>query len=147
MKECSKCKVSKPQYEFGVSSRTRDKRNSWCKSCVRERGKKWYVDNLEKSKRKSSANTRERREWMNDVKSKHACVKCNENHISCLDFHHLNSTEKEFDISTKIESSKGKILEEINKCACLCANCHRKHHAGKLFGSLVKLNITQSYEV
>ena len=131
MKECSKCKVGKPQDEFGVSSRTRDKRNSWCKSCVRERGKQWYVDNLEKSKRKSSINNRERREWMNDVKNKYACVKCNENHISCLDFHHIDPSQKSFGVANSVNQyklSKDIILEEIEKCVVLCSNCHRKFH-------------------
>ena len=43
-------------------------------------------------------------------------------------------------------SSLKTIINEINKCACLCANCHRKAHAGRLNAPLVKLDITQVYE-
>jgi len=47
---------------------------------------------------------------------------------SAFDFHHLDSTEKDFDISRKM--SWATIEPELAKCALLCANCHREVHAG-----------------
>ena len=45
------------------------------------------------------------------------------------DFHHLDPTEKEAGIAA-LTSDKGwgKILEELDKCVLLCANCHRIRH-------------------
>jgi hypothetical protein len=131
MKECSKCKVAKEAIEFGTSSRTKDGFNSWCKSCVRERSKKWYKQNFETSKKKSSKRVQERRDWFNQIKQTVECAKCGENHISCLDFHHIDPSKKEFGIANSINSlslSKEKILEEIEKCIILCSNCHKKFH-------------------
>ena len=48
-----------------------------------------------------------------------------------LEFHHLNSSRKDFGISSKgYTRSWSKVLEELEKCVLLCANCHRELHAG-----------------
>lgn len=56
------------------------------------------------------------------------CVVCGEKTIVCLDFHHVDPTEKEYAISS-ISSMKRTILESA-KCVILCSNCHRKFHNG-----------------
>ena len=59
---------------------------------------------------------------------------CGENHIACLDFHHVTG-DKEFNISdgTRNGYAYDKILKEIEKCIVICANCHRKlHHEERL---------------
>jgi predicted HNH restriction endonuclease len=58
------------------------------------------------------------------------CIICGESEPVCLDFHHINSEDKEFTISKHRNRNKEWLLTEINKCVCLCANCHRKVHAG-----------------
>jgi hypothetical protein len=131
MKGCSKCKVEKENEEFGISSKTKDGFNSWCKPCVRERSKQWYKIHFETSKKKSSKRVQARREWFNQMKQSLECIKCGENHISCLDFHHIDPTKKGFGIANSINDvsfSKEQILEEIEKCAILCSNCHKKFH-------------------
>ena len=131
MKECSKCKVNKENIEFGISSRTKDGFNSWCKLCVRERSKQWYKINFETSKKKSSKRSQDRRNWIIEIKQQLKCVKCGENHISCLDFHHIDPIKKEFEIAKAINQlsiEKNKILKEIEKCIVLCSNCHKKFH-------------------
>lgn len=46
-----------------------------------------------------------------------------------LDFHHINSKTKEFSISSLGNKKYGKIYEnELDKCICLCSNCHRIEH-------------------
>lgn len=58
------------------------------------------------------------------------CIVCGEKEICCLDFHHIH--DKEFEVSTGTEVSLDRLIAEINKCVVLCANCHRKLHAGKI---------------
>lgn len=49
----------------------------------------------------------------------------------CLDFHHIDSSQKSFDIGKQFHiKAIGTIINEIKKCVVLCANCHRKVHAG-----------------
>ena len=49
--------------------------------------------------------------------------------IAALEFHHLDSAEKDFGISAKgYTRSWEKVKEELNKCILVCANCHRELH-------------------
>lgn len=53
---------------------------------------------------------------------------------SALEFHHIDNSTKLFNIarfaSGRVWSKKVKQLidEEVKKCRCLCANCHREQH-------------------
>ena len=48
-----------------------------------------------------------------------------------LEFHHFNSSKKDFGISAKgYTRSWRTIKEELDKCILLCSNCHREVHAG-----------------
>ena len=59
------------------------------------------------------------------------CETCGYNRcIDALEFHHLNSSGKDFSISEKgYTRSWTKVKEELDKCMLLCANCHRELHA------------------
>lgn len=50
--------------------------------------------------------------------------------ISALDFHHINPDEKSFQLDARHLSNTNKesIIEEVNKCILVCANCHREIH-------------------
>lgn len=52
-------------------------------------------------------------------------------HYSVFDFHHLDPAQKEFNIKAGKWGIK-KLIEETDKCALLCANCHRLVHAGEI---------------
>ena len=48
-----------------------------------------------------------------------------------LEFHHLNGTEKEWDVGIGSGwRSKAKLRRELEKCILVCANCHREIHEG-----------------
>ena len=49
-----------------------------------------------------------------------------------LDFHHINPADKSFSFGrvSANPKSKDKIADELEKCICLCSNCHREVHAG-----------------
>lgn len=56
------------------------------------------------------------------------CEKCGYNKcISALHFHHLNSEEKDFTISSK-SLSFDKLKNEVDKCILVCSNCHAEIH-------------------
>lgn len=58
------------------------------------------------------------------------CERCGyDTTIKALEFHHLDPSQKDFTISNdkfKLEEA----LKESEKCALLCANCHRELHDG-----------------
>ena len=63
----------------------------------------------------------------------HCCI-CNESSKCCLEFHHVHDKLWSISQSTKFLPTD-LFIKEINKCVCICSNCHRKLHAG-----LIKLN-------
>jgi len=60
-----------------------------------------------------------------------ACWNCGYNRcLDALDFHHLPEYEKLYDISWGIKRYPFEhVMVELEKCALLCANCHRETHA------------------
>ncbi len=58
------------------------------------------------------------------------CEKCGYDKCArALEFHHLDSTEKEFGISQKGYTRPwGAIQKELDKCLLLCSNCHAEIH-------------------
>jgi hypothetical protein len=128
MKICSKCKQEKEYSEFNKDS-ARQKLTSWCKQCVKSRSKQHYNEKGILKKEQRKLYIQQRREWFNELKKTLKCIKCGENHPSCLEFHHRDPKQKEFGIAAFVNTSnKEKVLKEIEKCDVLCANCHRKHH-------------------
>lgn len=49
-----------------------------------------------------------------------------------LDFHHRDPSTKKFEVNVTISASIAweKVVEEVEKCAVLCARCHREYHGG-----------------
>ena len=93
----------------------------------------WYSKNKHKLKvlyvKKAKLQRKERAKWFLDLKKQFQCISCGENHPACLDFHHVDPTNKEGHVSAMLTTyPKGKILEEVKKCTVLCSNCHRKLH-------------------
>jgi hypothetical protein len=70
------------------------------------------------------------RKALSEILSK-GCVACGENHPACLDFHHTDPGNKEFNVAWALRHrSTEAVVREAKKCIVLCANCHRKLHAG-----------------
>ena len=61
---------------------------------------------------------------LDTLKKERGCSVCGYNEHACaLDFDHLR--DKEFNISHDPKRAWNRILEEVEKCQILCANCHR----------------------
>lgn len=73
----------------------------------------------------------QRRELLDSLQAD-GCFFCGEKEKACLDFHHLNPMEKDFNVRQKLTMSIDRLLAEAAKCIVVCANCHRKIHAGLL---------------
>lgn len=66
------------------------------------------------------------------IRAESTCPQCGEDADCCFDFHHRNPAEKKFVVSSAPTRgvSLDTLKKEIVKCDILCANCHRKLHAG-----------------
>ncbi len=81
--------------------------------------------------------TRQNKEIVLQIKGGACCTQCGYNKsLNALDFHHPDPAKKEFGIAKAVTRYTWKtvgdledyIVEEIEKCEVLCANCHRDHH-------------------
>ena len=133
-KTCTRCGQEKPLTEFNFKNKKLGKRQAMCKECQRARERELYsMSYREKNKDRYNENRRKYREKMRNiiiVAKSCGCVICGESDPCCLDFHHLH--DKEFVIAVGTDVSEERLLQEISKCVVLCANCHRKLHAGKI---------------
>lgn len=130
MKQCSKCKETKELNQF---NKNQNKLSSWCKVCVKDRSRMFYLENKEKQLNKFKKQNKERANFILSLKENKCCQKCNYNKCSAsLDFHHLDPKQKDFNISgfkrTRGFKDLDLIYNEIEKCIILCSNCHREFH-------------------
>lgn len=108
----------------------------WCKACQKIYKDRHYKNNKQEYFAKNIRARAKFSEWWREYKKQFSCLKCGETHPGCLDFHH-HAGDKEKSVSEYIarENKRG-ALKEIEKCICLCSNCHRKLHYEEKYGSL-----------
>jgi hypothetical protein len=145
MKRCSSCKTDKPLTEFNRKRKNKDGLQSLCKSCNRTRSKRYYAENREHHKRvileRNTEARKAKQEFIAQFKAGKKCYYCPEDTACCLDFHHLDPSTKEFNISQMLHDgcSFKRLLKEIGKCLLLCSNCHRKLHTGLIAAPVTQL--------
>lgn len=136
MRTCTLCKLELPVTAFGNHKNGRDGLRSRCKPCNRIEARESYRKNPEPYKRRavSAGKTlgESMRVWLRGIKQDTQCVACGESDICVLDFHHVISGEKDRAIGSCIRKGIAFVEAELEKCVVLCANCHRKAHAGKI---------------
>lgn len=132
-KTCITCKVEKSYNLFNKDKNRSDGFQPECKECKTTWFKKQYKKNRKRYLQNNLMRNKKWKDFVNLFKTK--CNFCDENIPEILDFHHINSNKKEYDIS-KIknqafnEEFKLKVEKEIKKCIVVCSNCHRKIHLG-----------------
>lgn len=131
-KVCTTCNEVKAIDEFVWRNKAEGKRHSACTPCRKECKKKSYEKHKGKAIARVMRNNEKHREWYRQIKDDLSCQECGESDNACLEFHHLDGDDKDFNVSAAPHYGKQRILDEMAKCAVLCANCHRKHHAGRL---------------
>lgn len=155
-KKCTKCNKELDLDSFGIISTRKNKQGkprikSRCKKCLAE-DQMFYADEKGESYKayrqeyeetwryhnsehleeyENNRNINRREQWKNFMKNK-KCDRCGFDDPRALQWHHLDPLNKLFNIATCVYSRKyswDKIMNEVSKCQCLCANCHFITHA------------------
>lgn len=130
-KKCRTCEEEKLAADFRKDKSQNDGYRTECKVCSRAYHQAAYTIKYGESARtRSRVKHAEKTIRINEYKASCGCAKCDEREPVCLEFHHLDPSEKDFVISTSATRSWEKVEAEMLKCVVLCANCHRKVHAG-----------------
>lgn len=106
-----------------------------CKECAKRKAKEHY--NKAKQNPEWLQNLRDRVNKLGSDRKKEAieykggkCEDCGGVFHPCVyDFHHLDPSEKEFNLGNILKRKDFSIVKkELDKCALLCSNCHRMRH-------------------
>lgn len=92
---------------------------------------RWHYRHRETNSERTKTRRAGNRAWLYAYKRDVAvCTRCGEADPACLDFHHVDSADKEMAIGQMVTYgySREKIRAEMKKCSILCSNCHRKEH-------------------
>ena len=133
-KRCSSCGKKQKVKEFRKYRDPKRRLCSHCRTCRRKQSNAFYQRNPEAYRtRARKYQTRLRAELRSRIfriKEMYGCraPKCDERDVCCLDFHHLYKKDRDVTHCHSV----GAFERELVKCAVLCANCHRKAHAGKI---------------
>lgn len=115
MKICTKCGQSKPFKDFYKKGGRKQGYASECKPCFN----KTTHERQKKNKQK----------YINYMGGK--CSICSYNRcMEALEFHHLDPSTKEINLSSGRGYSFERAKKELDKCVLICSNCHREIHAG-----------------
>ena len=123
-KLCSKCGQLFPVKNFHYS----EKRGyqAYCIPCRKLIDAEAYQRNKEKRSQQAKDRRKELLVWARELKMQ-PCTDCGQcYHPVCMQWDHLPEYEKVDDVAELVRGgcSKAKILEEIEKCELVCANCH-----------------------
>lgn len=130
LKLCGDCRKHLPIEKFASNQTKKDGLQGSCKKCRAKYNKRHYRENKEKYLDRAKKRKIKLKKWYKEYKSKLMCKRCGENHVACLQFHHIDPTEKRYTVATMPQNciSIEKMKQEISKCEVLCANCHAKEH-------------------
>lgn len=134
-KFCQKCTNFLTVDKFHKDQSTKDGVCYICKECKNTVTKERYkTHDFQSDRVKQRAKSRRiiNNIIIQGVKTLMGCMVCGENsHYSVLDYHHLHD-DKDLNLGQSKGLSLVRIITEIKKCVCLCANCHRKVHVNIL---------------
>jgi len=120
-KECEKPITANYRY-CSLTCRNRSK--------YKRRVERGTVDTNSSSKRVTNYRRELKIRMVNELGGK--CKICGFDKYPCsLQFHHINQSDKSFNISDSIRAYR-KNIEELKKCILLCNNCHTALHNGFL---------------
>lgn len=132
------CKVCGPKPISEFYRHAKRGYQSLCKQCKASYNKKHYRKNKLAYKNRALASNqriRQRRyELIATYLREHPCDNCGESDPMVLEFHHKDPKEKVNNVSALVcqLAPWPAVLREIQKCAVLCANCHRRETAKQL---------------
>lgn len=122
---CKHCGVTKDLDAFYNDSiwKTKTKRFFACRDCMNKTSRERYLISKDEVRRRT-----EKKQKAVDYLGGH-CWDCGESYPLCVyDFHHIDPKTKDISPAKALSQTWDRLILELDKCALLCANCHRQRH-------------------
>jgi hypothetical protein len=135
-RRCGGCGKLKALSEFAWQRKRRRQRDNLCRSCRSAYKRRHYLANkkryVDQARARKQVLRLKRTRYLLRYFAIHPCVDCGESDPVVLEFDHLEGDSKSFDIGHSLPYRNWRsILEEIEKCEVVCANCHRRRTANR----------------
>lgn len=134
-KICIDCGETKELSSFTKNKKRKDGHCSRCRECKNIKDRKIYRSKDKISRYNREAHQRRKQRYYKVIKEYlgkdyYECSKCGYTHTihAPFDWHHVDSSTKEYEVSSMARHSKENIIKELDKCILLCSNCHRILH-------------------
>lgn len=100
------------------------------KSIINDKQAKYRSNNRDKCNQYSATRKNKIRVQYDEYMKGKSCKHCGYSDSRSLVWHHLDASQKKNGVVQLVGKKHGwnTILEEINKCICLCHNCHNILH-------------------
>jgi len=134
MKACKTCKLDKDESLF--SSSQLKLTNGRCRECQAELVKAHYQKNKTTYQERDAKRRAKYKDFISKFKDV-PCKDCGKKYPPyVMDFDHLDPTIKSFTIGKAASKCVNleEIIQEINKCEVVCANCHRERTFNRIRG-------------
>lgn len=140
MRTCKHCGGYKPDHDFNFRDKAAGKYQRYCRDCQKKQMKDSYQRNKSHYVAQARARSRFYQQDYDSWKQQLTCVACGENTACCIELHHIDSSQKEGNPSLLFRTlGRKRFFEELQKCAVVCSNCHKKIHAQLLILSIDQL--------
>ena len=131
-KICTKCSIQKLESCFSWKNKSKRVLSPVCKECQNAYHRQHYLLNIVQYKQRAINQQKELTEILKKFKQK-SCADCGIAYPSwVMQYDHVRGV-KILEVSILVRhGSKKKLLEEINKCDVVCANCHAQRTHDRL---------------
>ena len=131
MKICTVCSVEKEDSEYYTQKKVDAPSGYYtaaeCKECAKKRVLLYRTTHKKSVSDRALIRRMTQKQKAVD-KFGDKCLDCQQSYpICCYDFHHLDTTEKEYSIGNAF-NGYSYLDKELEKCVMLCSNCHRLRH-------------------
>jgi hypothetical protein len=128
-RKCGRCDQLKPVDDFNWRRIERGQRDNLCRACRADYHHEHYSANrkryVDQARIRKQALVLERTRYLIEYFAAHPCADCGEADAMVLEFDHLR--DKAFNIGSALPYRNWQsVLDEIDKCEVVCANCHRR---------------------
>ena len=125
MRRCAKCHRERPEEDFNWKKKNK-LRQAYCRECQNAHHKGYYAKNKLPWKLKERERRKRMSALVNELK-RLPCADCGGSFPPCvMDFDHRDPKLKKQNVALMVHrNSLEVIMEEIEKCDLVCANCHR----------------------
>ena len=98
---------------------------------IRAQAAEHYQRNREKILRETKEVADRNRDFRKEILAQFPCLLCGESDPDMIDWHHVDETEKKFNIG-HTSRAHSEWWDEVLKCIPVCVSCHRKIHKNKV---------------